>query len=71
MFYRRSSCSAEDLIVLKLFASRAIDVRDAESVALRYSRKLDWRYIEDQLTPLVELKEAPEILQTLSRLLQL
>jgi hypothetical protein len=28
------TCSAEDLIVLKLFASRAIDVRDAESVAL-------------------------------------
>jgi hypothetical protein len=65
------TCSAEDLIVLKLFASRAIDVRDAESVALRQSRKLDWRYIEEHLTPLAELKGAPEILQTLSRLRKL
>jgi hypothetical protein len=27
------TCSAEDLIVMKLFASRAIDVLDAEGVA--------------------------------------
>ena len=62
------TCSAEDLIVLKLFASRAIDIRDAETVALRQQKRLDWRYIEEQLTPLAELKEAPEILQTLQHL---
>jgi hypothetical protein len=62
------TCSAEDLIVLKLFASRAIDIRDAETVALRQQKRLDWRYIEEQLTPLAELKEAPEILQTLRHL---
>jgi hypothetical protein len=62
------TCSAEDLIVLKLFASRAIDIRDAETVALRQQKRLDWRYIEEQLTPLAELKEAPEILQTLQYL---
>ncbi|HUE01883.1 MAG TPA: hypothetical protein VMR62_20095 [Bryobacteraceae bacterium] len=28
-------CSAEDLIVLKLFASRPLDIRDAGSVAVR------------------------------------
>ena len=29
------TCSAEDLIVFKLFASRPLDIRDAESVAVR------------------------------------
>ena len=29
------TCSAEDLIVLKLFASRPLDIRDAESGAVR------------------------------------
>ena len=62
------TCSAEDLMVMKLFASRAIDVRDAEGIAVRHSQTLDWRYIEEQLTPLVELKEEPEIMRTLTRL---
>jgi hypothetical protein len=60
--------SAEELIVMKLFASRAIDVRDAEGVAIRNRRHLDWQYIEEQLRPLTELKEAPEILRTLAQL---
>lgn len=33
------TCSAEDLIVLKLFASRPLDLRDAEGVAVRRSRR--------------------------------
>jgi hypothetical protein len=61
------TCSAEDLIVLKLFASRLIDIHDAESVVARQQR-LDWKYIEEQLRPLAEIKEAPEILETLERL---
>ncbi len=61
------TCSAEDLIVLKLFASRAIDIRDAESVAVRHGKSLDWGYIEEQLTPLTEAKEEPEILLQLAR----
>jgi hypothetical protein len=65
------TCSAEDLIVLKLFASRAIDLRDAESVVLRQQKRLDWAYIEEQLTPLAELKDAPEILRTLRDLRKL
>ena len=32
------TCSAEDLIVLKLFASRPLDVRDAETVVLRLNK---------------------------------
>jgi hypothetical protein len=62
------TCSAEDLIVMKLFASRSSDIRDAESVAIRQGDRLDWRYVEDQLRPLAEVKQAPEILRTLARL---
>jgi hypothetical protein len=62
------TCSAEDLVVLKLFASGPIDIRDAESVVIRNKKTLDWLYIEDQLLPLVEVNEEPEILDTLARL---
>jgi hypothetical protein len=65
------TCSAEDLIVLKLFASRPLDIRDAEGVAVRNADRLDWSYVEEQLRPLAELKEDPEILKTLARLRQL
>jgi len=62
------TCSAEDLVVLKLFASRPLDIRDAEGVIIRHKNELDWSYIEDQLRPLVEIKEEREILRTLDRL---
>jgi hypothetical protein len=62
------TCSAEDLIVLKLFALRPLDVRDAETVALRQKDHLDWRYVEEQLRPLAEMKEDPRIFQTLASL---
>jgi hypothetical protein len=65
------TCSAEDLIVLKLFASRPLDIRDAEGVILRNGQALDWRYIEDQLRPLADVKQDPEIMRTLARLRQL
>ena len=60
-------CSAEDLMVMKLFASRAIDIRDAEGIAVRNDKTLDWRYVEEQLIPLAEAKEEPEILQQFAR----
>lgn len=62
------TCSAEDLVVMKLFASRPLDVVDAQGVVLRHGKRLNWAYIEEQLGPLVELKEEPEILLTLARL---
>jgi hypothetical protein len=62
------TCSAEDLVVLKLFASRPLDIHDAEGVAIRHQNQLDWGYIEEQLRPLAEVKNQPEILQTLVRL---
>lgn len=64
-------CSAEDLIVLKCFASRAQDWQDVASVVVRQgSDNLDWDYILSNLEPLATLKDEPEImarLQTLRR----
>jgi hypothetical protein len=62
------TCSAEDLIVMKLFASRPLDIRDAEGVAIRNRGRLDWSYIKEQLDPLAEVKQDSEILRTLLRL---
>ena len=59
------TCSAEDLIVLKAFAGRGQDWVDVERVIVRQTGKLDWDYIRQQLGPLVELKEAPEIIDQL------
>ena len=61
------TCSAEDLIVFKAFAARPKDWIDIEGVLIRHSSKLDWKYVRTQLDPLVELKNAPEILDELER----
>ena len=55
-------------MIMKLFASRAIDIRDAEGIAVRHDKTLDWRYVEEQLTPLAEAKEDPEILRQFARI---
>ena len=62
------TCSAEDLIVLKAFANRLKDWLDVEGVIIRQLNKLDWSYINKQLAPLCELKEAPEIMDKLKSL---
>lgn len=62
------TCSAEDLLVMKLFAFRPLDLRDAESVALRNRGRIDWEYVERQLRPLAELKDEPGILHALALL---
>jgi hypothetical protein len=61
------TCSAEDLIVLKAFAGRGQDWVDVERTIVRQTGRLDWGYIREQLRPLAELKEAPEILDELER----
>lgn len=60
-------CSPEDLIVLKAFADRTRNWADIETVVTR-QENLDWNYIYLQLTPLVEIKDAPEILEKLEKL---
>jgi len=62
------TCSAEDLIVLKLFAFRPQDVLDVETIAIRQEGALDWGHIERHLGPLAEIKEQPEIMDFLARL---
>lgn len=59
------TCSAEDLIVLKAFAGRGQDWVDVERIIVNQTGKLDWDYIREQLQPLAELKEAPQILDQL------
>lgn len=59
------TCSSEDLIVLKAFAGRGQDWADVERIIVRQTGKLDWDYIREQLRPLAELKDAPEIVDQL------
>ena len=47
---------------MKAFAARPRDWLDIEGIIIRQTGKLDWTYIRNQLGPLTELKEAPEIL---------
>lgn len=59
------TCSAEDLVVLKSFAGRPQDWLDVEGIFIRQRNNMDAGYIIRQLTPLCELKEAPEIMEKL------
>lgn len=62
------TCSAEDLIVLKAFASRPQDWIDVRRIIQRQGQALDRNLVVEELEPLVELKEEPEILARLSSL---
>ena len=64
------TCSAEDLVVLKAFANRTQDVRDIEGVIIRQGTRLNRSLVLKELTPLVELKEEPEILDQLQALFE-
>lgn len=63
------TCSAEDLIVHKAFADRDQDWVDIKGILIRQERKLNAAQILKELTPLVELKEEPAILDRLKALL--
>ena len=59
-------CSAEDLLIMKLFAGRELDVRDARSVVVRQGRdRLDWHYITTQISDLAALTDSKEPLDRL------
>jgi len=62
------TASAEDMVILKSFASRPQDWIDVEGILVRQAERLDWPLILEELTPLCELKESPE---TIDRLLAL
>lgn len=62
-------CSAEDLVVLKAFASRPQDWIDIEKVIIRQGSRLNRSLVVEEPIPLAELKEEPEILARLEQLL--
>lgn len=61
------TCSAEDLIVMKAFADRDKDWADVTAILERQGDKLDLDLVRTELQPLVEAKEAPDILEELER----
>lgn len=60
-------CSAEDLIIQKAFASRPKDWIDIHGILVRQN-KLDWDHIFTHLKYLIELKDAPKILEKLEKM---
>ena len=63
------TCSAEDLIIMKAFADRPQDWVDIQNIIDRQRGKIDKLYIVTRLSPLCDIKEAPEILSRLNDLL--
>lgn len=62
------TCSAEDLIVLKVFAGRMQDWLDVEGIIVRQASRLDRDLVLEELRPLLELKEDTEAEPQLQRL---
>lgn len=61
------TCSAEDLLVHKCFANRDKDWLDVDGILARQWKKLNMKLVWKELKPLVELKEAPEIVPRLEQ----
>jgi len=64
------TCSAEDLIVHKAFASRLKDWADVESVLAVQRDRLNGPQILAELGPLAELKEDTDIVPRLERMMR-
>lgn len=65
------TCSAEDLLILKAFADRLQDRADVDSIVRKQRGGIDRNYVIENLRPLCDLKEAPEIIIRLDKLLTL
>lgn len=61
------TCSAEDLLVMKAFAARDKDWADVTSILERQGGKLNLELVREELRPLVEAKEEPDILEQLEK----
>ena len=57
---RLPTCSAEDLVVHKVFAGRERDWADVRGVLDRQHGKIDMALVRRELKPLLEAKEEPE-----------
>lgn len=64
------TCSGNNVIALKAFAARDQDSIDIRGVLIRQRRRINREVIFHELTPLVEMKEDPEILDQLIQLFQ-
>ncbi len=64
-----TTCSAEDLIIHKVFAGRDRDWGDVESVLIRQRVKVDLNLVRRELKPLLELKGQPESMTKLDALI--
>lgn len=62
-------CTPEDLFILKVFAARPLDWRDAEGIVARH-HSFDRNYIVQQLTGLSTMKEDAEWINKAKRLLE-
>lgn len=56
-------CSAEDLIIHKVFAGRGQDWVDVRGILVRQTGKLDLGLVREELRPLLDLKGTPEVLE--------
>lgn len=61
------TCSAEDLVVMKVFAARDKDWADVTSILERQGKKLDLELIRQELVPLLEAKGEPDLLAELEK----
>jgi hypothetical protein len=68
--HRLRTCSAEDLVVHKAFASRPQDWVDVENVLMAQGSTLDAKLILDELRPLAALKEDDRIVPRLEALMR-
>jgi len=55
-----TTCSAEDLVVLKAFAGRVQDWLDVEGIIVRQGSNVNRELVLDELRPLLDLKEDEE-----------
>jgi hypothetical protein len=65
------TCSAEDLVVHKVFAGRDLDWGDVERILIRQHGKLNLSQIRTELKPLLELKGEPEAMDRFDQKLAL
>ncbi len=63
-----TTCSAEDLVILKAFAGRPQDWLDVEGTVVRQGPRLNRQRVLEELRPLLDLKQDDEGEQTLAAL---
>ena len=68
--YSLPTCSADDLFVMKMFASRDRDIKDAKGIVVRQGATLKKKYIISRLKDLCDAVDRPEILAAAKYILE-